>query len=388
MNSNQIGRFVESVQKWNPCREGAGTFTYVDISSVDHVARAVTQSTTVATSEAPSRARQLIAAGDVLVSTVRPNLNAVAYVGPNLDGATASTGFCVLRPRPDELDGRYLFHWVQSRQFIGHLVQLATGASYPAVSDKIVKATPIPLPAIEEQRRIAAVLDAADALRTKRRMTLAKLGTLTQAIFAGMFGAGEGEKKSLGQLAEVQGGLQVTSKRKTHAISVPYMRVANVRRGYLDLSELKSLRVSEQELARTRLAAGDLLVVEGHGNIDEIGRVGVWDGSIDPCVHQNHLIRVRCSENQLLPRFAEAFMNSSVGRRALHQAANTTSGLNTISTNDVREVQIPLPALSEQQRFVGMANCVDRQRAVLTVASAELDTLFASLQQRAFRGEL
>ena len=140
MNSNQIGHFVESVQKWNPCREGAGTFTYVDISSVDQVARAVTQSTTVATSEAPSRARQLIAAGDVLVSTVRPNLNAVAYVGPNLDGATASTGFCVLRPRPDELDGRYLFHWVQSRQFIGHLVQLATGASYPAVSDKIVKA--------------------------------------------------------------------------------------------------------------------------------------------------------------------------------------------------------------------------------------------------------
>ena len=246
----------------------------------------------------------------------------------------------------------------------------------------------VPLPPIEEQRRIASVLDAAEALRAKRRQALAKLDSLTQAIFVDMFGAGGGEEQALGRLAEVQGGLQVTTKRKGHPIHVPYLRVANVYRGSLDLSEVKILQVSEKELARARLAKGDLLVVEGHGNKDEIGRVGIWDGSIDPCVHQNHLIRVRCDPSQLHPRFAEAFMNSWVGRRALLRAANTTSGLNTISTRDVRDVQIPLPALSAQKRFVEVANHVDRQRTMLTAADTELNGLIGSLQQRAFRGEL
>ena len=188
MRTVEIGRVVDSVGKWDPRRNGAGTFTYIDLSSVDQSTKAVPEPTTVEASEAPSRARQLIATGDILVSTVRPNLNAVAYVKPDLDGATASTGFCVLRPRPDELDGRYLYHWVRAAPFIGRLVQLATGASYPAVSDKIVKAAPIPLPPIEEQRRIAAVLDVADALRAKRRLALARLDSLSPAIFIDMFG--------------------------------------------------------------------------------------------------------------------------------------------------------------------------------------------------------
>ena len=180
----------------------------------------------------------------------------------------------------------------------------------------------------------------------------------------------------------------MTVKRKGHPIGVPYLRVANVYRGFLDLSEVKTLSVTEREISRTRLAEGDLLVVEGHGNKDEIGRVGIWDGSIDPCVHQNHLIRVRCDRRQLHPRFAETFMNGWVGRRALLRAANTTSGLHTISTNDVRNVRIPLPALSDQQRFVEAVNCVDRQRTMSTAADGALDGLIASLQQRAFRGEL
>lgn len=388
MKTAPIGSAVQDVLKWDPRKDSSGLFTYVDLSSVDRVSKEITAPSTLSAADAPSRARQLIATGDVLVSTVRPNLNAVAWVPPALNGATASTGFCVLRPRPDELDGRYLYHWVQAVPFIGRLVQLATGASYPAVSDKIVKSTAIPLPPIEEQRRIAAVLDAAEAIRAKRRQALARLDSLTQAIFVDMFGTSEYEGRMLSDLAEVQGGLQVTSKRRDLPISAPYLRVANVHRGSLDLSEVKTLQVTEREIERTRLAEGDLLVVEGHGNRDEIGRVGIWDGSIDPCVHQNHLIRVRCDRSQLLPRFAETFMNSWVGRRTLLRAANTTSGLNTISTGDVRGVQIPLPPMSDQQKFVEAAIQVDRQRAMMMNASAELDHLFASLQQRAFRGEL
>lgn len=139
---------------------------------------------------------------------------------------------------------------------------------------------------------------------------------------------------------------------------------------------------------RQSLAEGDLLVVEGHGNKNEIGRVGVWDGSIGECVHQNHLIRVRCDRSRLHPRYAEAFMNSQIGRRSLLRASNTTSGLNTISTGDVRSVELPLPGLAEQEIFVRRAESIDSHRDRLLTSESCKDVLFGSLQQRAFRGEL
>ena len=121
------------------------------------------------------------------MSTVRPNLNAVAVVPAQLDGATASTGFTVLRPS-EELDGRFLFHWVQSPAFIADMVRKATGASYPAVSLTASSRTPtIPAPHLPEQRRIATILDHADALRATRLHVLTHLDALTHSIFNDMF---------------------------------------------------------------------------------------------------------------------------------------------------------------------------------------------------------
>ncbi len=187
--SVEIGQLVNSVAKWNPQQDGSGKFVYIDISSIDQDTKSVVRPTTVDASEAPSRARQLVATGDILVSTVRPNLNSVACVPPVLDGATASTGFCVLRPRSGELDWRYLFQCVKSISFVRQLVQFATGASYPAVSDKIVKATTIPLPSIEVQRQFGGVLSAVEAMRAlycDGLVTLDELfGSLQQRAFRG-----------------------------------------------------------------------------------------------------------------------------------------------------------------------------------------------------------
>ncbi|WP_081130105.1 restriction endonuclease subunit S [Metallibacterium scheffleri] len=180
---------MEPVTSWVPERDDPDSaFTYIDLSAVDQDAKAITGARQLACVDAPSRARQLIRTDDVLVSTVRPNLNAVARVPQKLDGATASTGFCVVRPRPERLDGGYLFHWVRSPRFVSDMARLATGASYPAVSDRIVFDSKLPLPPLPEQRRIAEILDKADALRAKRRAALTQLDTLTQSIFLDMFG--------------------------------------------------------------------------------------------------------------------------------------------------------------------------------------------------------
>ena len=183
-----IGDFVEPVATWNPATKPTGTFSYVDLSAIDQTEKKISSSALIQGSEAPSRARQLTKKGDILVSTVRPNLNGVAAVTEEFDGATASTGFCVLRPRREKLSSNYLFHWVRSAQFVNAMVQQATGAIYPAVSDRIVKASLIPLPALDEQRRIAAILDKADALRRKRNRALDLLDCLAQSVFLEMFG--------------------------------------------------------------------------------------------------------------------------------------------------------------------------------------------------------
>ena len=251
----------------------------------------------------------------------------------------------------------------------------------------------IPLPPLAKQKRIARILDAADALRAKRREALAQLDTLLQSTFLDMFGDPVTnpmgwEVTTVSRIGSVQGGLQVTSKRRSLPIERPYLRVANVFRGFLELDEIKTIRLTESELLRTSLDYEDILIVEGHGNKAEIGRCARWDGSIDQCVHQNHLIRLRCDRSKASPIYVENFINSPGGRRGLIGTSRTTSGLNTISVSKVRGSEIQLPSLHLQHRFAAIVESIERQKASQRTHLAELDTLFASLQSRAFRGEL
>ena len=151
------------------------------------------------------------------------------------------------------------------------------------------------------------------------------------------------DMSTIGDLAEVQGGLQVTSARKNLPLEVPYLRVANVYRGMLDLSEIKTIRATPAEVQRTTLMNNDLLVVEGHGNPNEIGRAALCNGNTEQCVHQNHLIRARFRRTKVEPIFASEYVNSPGGRQHLLRAGKSTSGLNTISVSNVRETPVALP---------------------------------------------
>lgn len=167
---------------------GDSNFTYVDISSVDRDSKSIVNPQVLSTNLAPSRARQALTQDDVIVSTVRPNLNTVAMVMAAHADAIASTGFCVLRPDPNRLDARYLYHWVSSKITVRRLVSLATGATYPAVSDKIIKSLKLSLPSLLEQQRIAAILDKADSLRRKRLEAIQLTDDFLRATFIDMFG--------------------------------------------------------------------------------------------------------------------------------------------------------------------------------------------------------
>jgi type I restriction enzyme S subunit len=145
------------------------------------------------------------------------------------------------------------------------------------------------------------------------------------------------------------------------------LRVANVQRDALKLNEIERFELTPDELEKWSLCAGDLLVVEGNGSADEIGRCAVWDGSISQCVYQNHLIRVRCHEKASLD-FIKLFLNAPSGMEEMKRLAITTSGLYNLSVGKIRNFVVPVPCIAEQSRIVTRVN--------------ELRSLCADLRQR------
>ncbi|WP_445249657.1 restriction endonuclease subunit S [Microcoleus sp. OTE_8_concoct_300] len=390
-----IGDVVDSVKTWNPLRSlRDDSFDYVDLSAIDQDSKTIIGVRKVVCGDAPSRARQLVVKGDVLVSTVRPNLNGVALVPEELDGATASTGFCVLRPRKDFLDGTYLFHWVKSPNFISDMVKKATGANYPAVSDRIISESQIPLPPLEEQKRIAEVLDRAEEIRSKRREAIAELDTLTQAIFLEMFGdpvsnpKGWDMSKTLGDVAELVSGITKGRKLNGKAVrEISYLAVVNVQDRRLDLTIIKTIEATEDEISRYKLQVNDLLLTEG-GDPDKLGRGTLWNGELPECIHQNHIYRVRITSNQIHPLFLNWLIGSQRGKKYFLKQAKQTTGIATINMTQLRGFSLLIPPLDLQQEFACRVEAIEKLKAAHRASLSELDILFASLQHRAFRGEL
>jgi type I restriction enzyme, S subunit len=299
--------------------EGSGEFTYVDISSIDNRLKKIVDPKHLAVTVAPSRARQRLKAGDVIVSMTRPNLNAVALVPPELDGAVASTGFDVLRAT-DGINCRWIYYAVQTSEFVHDMSQLVQGALYPAVRPKDIRRYQIPVPDEKQQREIVAEIEkqfsrldeaVANLKRVKANLTRYKAAVLKAAVEGKLTeewrkahldvepasellkrtlaerrakwnGKGKhGEAKApdtlelpplpegwvwarLDAVAALKGGITVDKNRKSaHARMIPYLRVANVQRGYLDLAEVKKIEAPETDINELRLEPGDVLFTEG-----------------------------------------------------------------------------------------------------------------------------
>jgi type I restriction enzyme S subunit len=365
-NTAAIGEVVERAQTWNPSRFPVDeVFQYIDLSAVDQEAKAITGAREVPCGEAPSRARQLVESGDILVSTVRPNLNGVACVPGQLDGATASTGFCVLRASKTKASSAYLFHWVKSPMFIADMVTKATGASYPAVSDRIIFDAQIPLPPLAEQKRIAAILDAADALRTKRREALAQLDALLQSTFLTLFG--DPVANPMGwPTASFDDCLQdLTSS----AIKIPK---SDFQLGgqWQIIDQSQNEIAGYSDIGPPFTQALPAVVFGDHTRCVKLVRQPFLLGADGAklLVPRKQMLSVFLS--YLLPLLKLPDLGYSRHMR------------------EVKRLVYPLPPLPLQQKFAAIVESVERQKAAQRAHLAELDALFAALQHRAFRGEL
>lgn len=334
--------------------------------------------------------------GDVLLAKITPCFenNKIALARTRSRFAFGSTEFHVIRPKVGVLDSKYLSYFLRQDRirFLGES-RMTGSAGQRRVPKSFVAELDIPLPSLKEQRRIAMILDKAEAIRLKRVQSLVFADEFIKSTFLEMFGdpitnPHNWPVVSVSELGDVQGGLQVSRKRDNLVFRRPYLRVANVYRDKLKLTEIKEIGLSDAEFLRSKLYKGDVLIVEGHGNPEEIGRTAVWDGSIDDCVHQNHLIRFRADSSIIKPEYFSRLMNSEGGRLQMKYAGRTTSGLNTISTRKVKEAKLPLPSIELQNRFELVLIHIKALQEKFLHGLALSEANFASASKRAFRGEL
>jgi type I restriction enzyme S subunit len=196
------------------------------------------------------------------------------------------------------------------------------------------------------------------------------------------------------QIAEVSGGVTKNAGRVGATKRLSYLRVANVYADELRLEDIEQIAVTDAEYERVLLRCGDILVVEGNGSIDQIGRVAIWDGSIQPCVHQNHIIKARMihAEPMAAAKWMLTWLMSPGGRGVITRTASSTSGLHTLSLSKVNQLPVPLAPEVEQGRIaeaVGTAiSCLDAANRGAVQSQVRLARLRQSILRWAFEGKL
>ncbi|MGW5278563.1 restriction endonuclease subunit S [Streptomyces collinus] len=265
------------------------------------------------------------------------------------------------------IEPRYMLHYMA---YAARFDLFVNGVSQTSIAhlpqDKFAEqlvAHPVDL---AEQRRIVEVIDGVTKVEHAIEKSITKLRSVRQGVVSSFFSslAGGVEARCVNPLesvADVGGGLALGGiSAEGGTIELPYLRVANVQDGFISTEELKTVRVTPAEAKRFQLARGDVLVTEG-GDFDKVGRGAVWDARFAPCLHQNHVFRVRCRKGVMIPEFLSAYMASQAGRAYFLGVAKQTTNLASISSSQLKAMPVPCPPLSEQERVVkGIAVC-DKQ---------------------------
>lgn len=400
-----IGSLCIRTETVNPAHEPKANFEYIDVSAISNESWSIIGSTLYQGSQAPSRARKRVREGDVIFATVRPTLKRVALIPANRDGQVASTAFCILRRIPEKLDSQFLYYSLLTEDFTARMDNLQRGASYPAVSDGNILEQEILLPPPPEQQAIAGVLSKLQGAVEAQDKIIATLKELKAATLAKLFREGlRGEtgttETPYGEIpahwsvsllhlcAEVQTGVAKGRKLNGgHLIERPYLRVANVQDGYLDLREIKTIQLRASEADRFTLRDGDVLLTEG-GDFDKLGRGFIWHEQVKDCVHQNHIFAVRTHHAHILPEFLTYLVQSPYGKAYFLNVAHKTTNLACINSTKLKEFPVLLPPVDEQRDIASSIANIDSSYDGAIRKRETLNRLFACMLHLLMTGEV
>ena len=334
-------------------------------------------------------ARFHVRPGDILFNaTNSPDGVGKSILVPNLDEpAVFSNHFLRLRVHENLLNPAYLWRWLQYQYRHGVFLGLTRRwVNQATVSRDDLLALDIPELPLDEQRRIAAILDHADTLRTKRRQALAHLDTLPQAIFHKMFGAGGFPSVRAGELMPaMRNGLSPSTGGQHHAT---VLTLSAITQGSFDPSANKPGAFAIGPPADKRVAATDFLMCRGNGNQALVG-VGTYS-RVDRAdlVFPDTVIAGRVNTALVQMEYLSVAWAQRDVRKQIEALARTTNGTFKVNQQSLASIELPLPPLGLQREFAHAVAKLDRRKAGQHTAATAKDELFTSLQSRAFKGEL
>ncbi len=325
---------------------------------------------------------QFLQLGDVVVSTSNSRERVGKSAGLFQPWKGTFGAFCsVVRPLPEVVEPGYVALFLQSPAYRDAIARRSAATNNIAnIRAGHLLGMQISLPSRDEQ---AAVVEAVGRLRQQTdtgRSGLSRAldglinfraSCLASAFEGAWSDSADFEIVSLDELASVQSGIAKGRTPEGATVELPYIRTANVQAGFLDLSVIKTLGVTEPQRQKHRLQHGDVLVLEG-GDADKVGRGWLWEGQLDECLHQNHVFAVRTGE-RLIPRFLAYFLNAPQARAYFLSCAKQTTNLASINKRQLKALPVPVPALEQQRDIIEL---LDRQ----------LDA--TRRQQRAFESQL
>jgi type I restriction enzyme S subunit len=297
-----------------------------------------------------------------------------------------------VRPGP-RLHNRYFVHQLMADHQAGRLGDYLTGATIKHFTGQDLARYMFPLPPLAEQRRIAEVLDRAEALRDKRRAALAQLDSLTQSLFLDLFGDPKSNLKAWPQKAMAElfatspifGTMIPPVAEKRGWLS---LRVGNIQDWSLDLSDQKYVELPSASRERHSVKDGDLLLARAIASQDHLGKCVIAHPNGEQWAFDSHLMRLRFDLKHTEPEFIRHLFMTPGGRSIFLRASRKSTVQFNINTKEMSALQIPVPPIELQREFARRVTAVEKLKTAQRASLAELDALFATLQHRAFRGDL
>ena len=352
---------------------------YIDISSIDNSSQKMTGCTNYVLSDAPSRAQQCVQNGDIIVSTVRPNLKNIAIVDSCDTNLVASSGFCVLRP--SNIERQYLFYYITSEKFTNHLIGLTTGANYPAVRDSDILGSMIPVPPISVQNSIVSELDKINELIRLKKEQLNDYDKLAQSIFYEMFGdpvenCMGWEVKHIGDFGTCIAGAtpSTTVEEYWTGGTIPWLSSGEVSKGRIFNTD-KRITQHGYDSCSTRMIPAHTIVIAMAGQGKTRGTVGVAE--IPLCTNQSKCSIVT-NENidvDFLYYQIKYLYNE------LRSASNGDGGRGGLNLRLIQKFPIISPNYSLQGSFAKRIKTVELLKSNIQSTIQDLETLLASRMQ-------
>ncbi len=326
--------------------------------------------------------------GDLLVARMPDPLGRACVFPGDPKPSVTAVDVCIVRPDTAVVNTHWLKWAVNSWEFRSKLERFATGTTRKRISRTKLQAMPLKLPPLPEQRRIAAILDKADAVRRKRQQTLDLADNFLRSAFLDLFGDPVTNPKgwevvSFKSVGTTRLGKMLDKGKEVGDCQFPYLANTNVQWGRFNMEELRTMDFSKSDRKEFKLEDGDVLICEG----GEIGRTAIWRGEHEDVFFQKALHRVRLDRTVTVPEYVYHFM-WFMAKNGGFRRLTTSATIAHLTGVKLKRLPIPLPPLDLQRRFAAIIESAEHQQPRQRVHLAKLDTLFGSLQQRAFRGEL